>query len=511
MTPATGKALDSEDSGLPTIPEANTAFVAAAKSPTLLEPGEDPFPITRDNFVLSGSGTRPTLECWTTSNYAPARNLVRRIVGIRAVSRAKLQLETERFGGQKGSLSLIDAASPHNATASRQGSRLKYREVFRLSLKRQFPDWRIVELSTEQDLEHSLSPVYPRAFLRKGNAGLAAIGAAEDCFDPDGVLSFGLIWLDYLRKREAKVTVGGLALFLPIGRESNTCHRVRYLNPQLAKYTVFAYGSGITEELVDPAAYTNFETRLHPFQAASFRARQLDLDDAADCISLPDGSTSLRVHGVEFARHIVGSHDSTSSPNEGKLLYGLERKRAAGSANFPEIEALSRGLARLRNFDSTDRSNRLYLRQPEAWLESQVRTHLDRVDATLRTTSIYEQAPQYAAGDRSILDLLAVDYDGRLCVVEIKASQDIHLPLQALDYWMRVKWHLERGEFSRNGYFPGITLRNNDAPRLLLVAPAIEFHPSNETILRFFSSQVTVQRIGIGLEWRRDLRVMFRM
>ena len=54
-----------------------------------------------------------------------------------------------------------------------------------------------------------------------------------------------------------------------------------------------------------------------------------------------------------------------------------------------------------------------------------------------------------------MLDLLAVDHRGRLAVIELKASEDVHLPLQALDYWMRVQWHVERREFQANGYFPG--------------------------------------------------------
>ena len=54
-------------------------------------------------------------------------------------------------------------------------------------------------------------------------------------------------------------------------------------------------------------------------------------------------------------------------------------------------------------------------------------------------------SPHFAAGSRGILDVLATDYHGRLVVIEVKASEDIHLPLQALDYWMRVKWHLEAG------------------------------------------------------------------
>jgi len=63
-------------------------------------------------------------------------------------------------------------------------------------LSREFPQWRVESLSAEQDLEHSLSAAYPRAMLRKGASALAAIAAPPDGQDTDGVLSFGLIWLD---------------------------------------------------------------------------------------------------------------------------------------------------------------------------------------------------------------------------------------------------------------------------------------------------------------------------
>jgi hypothetical protein len=99
---------------------------------------------------------------------------------------------------------------------------------------------------------------------------------------------------------------------------------------------------------------------------------------------------------------------------------------------------------------------------------------------------------------------------GRLAVIELKASADLHLPLQALDYWMRVNWHLDRGEFEANGYFRGITLRKS-SPRLLLVAPALEFHPSIEGILSYFSKAVEVERIGLGINWRSGLEIMFRL
>ena len=123
---------------------------------------------------------------------------------------------------------------------------------------------------------------------------------------------------------------------------------------------------------------------------------------------------------------------------------------------------------------------------------------------------MYDQVPAFAGGERGVLDLLAVDRAGRLAVIELKASADLHLPLQALDYWVRVKWHLDRGEFGANGYFPGVELRGT-APRLLLVSPSLEFHPTTETILGRFSRAIDVERIGLAVEWRKGLQVMFRL
>jgi len=236
------------------------SFLETARQPVLIEPGEDPLDILPDKFVLGSRGGLCTLECWNES-----RNLVRRIRAISKTRRGFLELEVERFGGGTGLLMLVDQSQASNTATSRRGGRLKYRELFRMSLRRQFSDWKLAELSTEPDLHHSLSPAYPRALLRRGTQGIAAIGAAEDALDPDGALTFGLIWLDYLRRRETRLSVGTLVLFVPIGTENTTCHRVRYLNPDAAQFRVFVHGSGILEEPVEPGDYTNFSTRLDAF------------------------------------------------------------------------------------------------------------------------------------------------------------------------------------------------------------------------------------------------------
>jgi hypothetical protein len=216
-------------------------------------------------------------------------------------------------------------------------------------------------------------------------------------------------------------------------------------------------------------------------------------------IPLYDGRTSLRIRGIEFAE-LSGA----------ELFFGMGERRPARAHHTAEIERLVEELDRARSPEAQDRGHPLYRQYPEAWLESQARAHIETLDATLRREPIYGQVPAFAGGERGILDLLAVDHTGRLAVVELKASTDLQLPLQALDYWIRVKWHLDRGEFSTHGYFPGIELRPVP-PRLLLVSPALDFHPTSEIILSYFAPAVAVERIGLAVEWRKGLRVMFRL
>ncbi len=392
-------------------------FLKASKKPILIEPGEDPFALGSDTFAINPRGATLTIECWDEQ-----RTLVRRVTSVRSERPGRLELCVEHFGGRTGVLTLLDLERETYRDAARKGARLKYRERFRQSLHRQFPEWRVAELSTEQDLHNSFSPAYPRALLRRGTTGRAAIGIPGNSPSPADALTFGLIWLDYLRRREPRLTIDTLAIFAPAGLEHRLCHRVRFLNPHAARYLIFVHDGAGYEQAVDARDYTNLDTRL----------------------------------------------DSGARKN---------RSPAPG--------------------------------QPEAWLEMRVRADLESLDATLRAKPVYGQVAQFAGGDRGIIDLLAIDYSGRLAVIELKVDQDIHLPLQALDYWMRIKWHLERGEFAEHAHFTGFPLLM-ESPRLFLVAPALEFHPTNEIVLSFFSPEIPVERIGLGVQWRQELKVMFR-
>jgi hypothetical protein len=108
-----------------------------------------------------------------------------------------------------------------------------------------------------------------------------------------------------------------------------------------------------------------------------------------------------------------------------------------------------------------------------------------------------------------MLDVLTTTHDGRLAVVELKADEDIHLPLQGLDYWSRVAWHHGRAEFPRFGYFSDREL-SPEKPLLYLVAPALHVHPQTDVLLRYIAPEIEWEFVGIDERWREGVKVVFR-
>lgn len=75
------------------------------------------------------------------------------------------------------------------------------------------------------------------------------------------------------------------------------------------------------------------------------------------------------------------------------------------------------------------RQHPLVRMHPERWLESLVVADVSVIDERLESCTPYSQVPAFSASDRAMLDVLTVTHEGRLAVVELKADEDIHLPL----------------------------------------------------------------------------------
>jgi hypothetical protein len=208
---------------------------------------------------------------------------------------------------------------------------------------------------------------------------------------------------------------------------------------------------------------------------------------------------ALCFRGLEFARYT----------REG-IFFGLgEKKEKLTVERRPALDRLVGQLDLHHNSLATDTKHRLYRVAPERWLETLLFEDSTRLDACLDPRFLYSQIPALAAGDRGVLDMLGVTRQGRLVVIELKASEDMQMPVQAADYWLRIRRHRQEGDFQSYGYFTGIQV-SAQPPLLWLIAPGLRFHPSTGTLLQYFSPEIQVTRIGLNENWRRGVNVVFR-
>jgi hypothetical protein len=228
----------------------------------------------------------------------------------------------------------------------------------------------------------------------------------------------------------------------------------------------------------------------------------------AEIAILSPAEIGFRCHGLEFARARL-AHDATSFRSHPEIVFGVGSNetllRESNSAAFRHI---LRSIGEVRHPEGP-KDHPLWRLHPERWLESLVVLQVDAIDGRLDPGISYSQVPAFSASDRVMVDVLTSTLEGRLAVVELKADEDIHLPLQGLDYWSRVAWHQARGEFQRYGYFPGREL-SDEPPLLFLVAPALHVHPATDTLLRYISPKIEWKLVGIDERWRENLRVIFR-
>lgn len=435
--------------------------------------------------------------------------LVRRVLRLVERTEESVVLEVARFGQTKpGRLEILRPSRAQAARPSRQQFRLRLGRL----LESQFPDEKVESLTATRDLERSFSGSYVRCITVRNARAWAVMGvsSAEARDTQDGILTYGLLWLDWNRTHPGKQSWAGLRLFVPMGSARATAYRMRALSPavKVELYEVDEVNWRATQ--VDPADAGNLDTRLTAHkdsqramdaaQGAIRSVREL-APEAIDAIVPPGTSdVAVRFHGLEFARW-----------RHGRLEFGLEEEKhqTLASGNWKALERLVKRLRRWRAADSEDNKHTLYRAQPERWLESMVLREPARLDARLDHNHLYSQVPAFSASDRGVLDLLGIRLDGRLVVIELKASEDIHLALQAADYWLRVRTHQQRGEFQPHGYFAGAQWQEKP-PELWLVAPGFRFHPATEVILRYLSPEIEVTRVGLNENWRAGIQVIYR-
>jgi hypothetical protein len=436
------------------------------------------------------------------------------------ISGRRLRLQVLRFGQSQPKLLEISADCDQRTGASRRIARTRYLRLLQRVLQREYPGFQLEHFSGSADLEHSFSPVYARGLLRAGQTAFAVLGvnADETQASVDAALTFGILWMDHQRQHLAsRGQVEGLKLFLPPGLSELVRLRAANLSADAAKWQLYELDerSEICVPL-DSADSGNIITRLThavDIQAARQRftqsiARIHALAPAAAITIESASEIVFRLYGLEFARARM-TPVSGSFRNSESILFGI------GAAEYVLDEKSEVLFAELVRHITEQRkpggshTNMFFRLAPERWLECLVTRNVLAIDERLDGRHVYSQVPAFAASDRSMLDVLTCTVDGRLAVLELKANEDIHLPLQGLDYWARVRWLQQHSEFSCNGYFAGCEL-SSAPPLLYLVAPVLRVHPTVDILLRYLSPRIEWTLVQVDERWRDGVRVVNR-
>ena len=422
------------------------------------------------------------------------------MTAVASISRTKIELKVKCFAQSDVRLSIIDSAAT-SAAGSPDGHSSE--AFLQRLIAREFPLAHVSRLSGHPDLQHSLSGRHVRCCVDEKQLSWAVVAApppsSADAYHC--AITTGLLWLDSWCRMDSRRPVVGLRITLPSGRHERTCRILHGLNLQLAVYELYAYDPRGNVQRIDPAnvgnANTLFRARYRP---ASFGPpvtdwlAELGCRPCVETVEQANGALSLRILRLEFA-----------AARAEEMVYGLQTQTVVAQDNFDDLLRLADQRASFRNPNAVDRNHPLYRADPERWLESQIRHDLQDLDSSLGDAPVYSQSTAASGLDRGIIDLVSIDQSGRLVILEVKAAANVQLPIQALDYWLAINELIKTFLRSIASYFPNTQL-SQVAPRLILIAPALGFHPKTELITNYFDAQVPLERIGLNTAWRAGVK-----
>lgn len=463
------------------------------------------------DFTLSHG--RLVLSCWTERG---SRNW--RILDCHWNGQTIVLHASRKMGAERPRLELVPRA-PASAIAAtiRAARQVRCDRIAQLACALE-PGTTIERCALSPGTRPGQPGRYARILLRRQGKRIAVHGPVISAHPStvDAFLSSALLWFSRTRERTKPPFVEQLWLIVSEELVKPVCYRVALLRESLRT----AIGLFVVEEelrslspvaTLDPhELWTRKLNRFPPVLAAplSEQAQAIiaEAPEAIDVVHSRHGET-LRYHGLPFARvrSLMGAE---------RIWFGIDaaHRRLLDETCRREWQDLLCDLREHRCVSPHDRRHAFYRTAAEAWLESLLRRDITKLDPGLIIAPLHAQfrtARSDKLGIRPI-DLLALRQEGRLVVIELKASEDREHVLQGADYWRRVEAHRRRGHIAKARLFGDKRIKD-EPPLVYLVAPTLRVHPSFNTLARCISTDVEIYRFDLNEDWRSGIRVMRRI
>lgn len=478
-------------------------FVSGDGAPQSLRRSEIDVTVAHDRLVLS-CFTEQGTRAW-------------RILDWQWNGRTLLLNASRRMGAERARLELIPRASASAITSTIRAARqIRCERIARLA-----SEWharaRIERCSLSPGTRPAQPGRYARILLRgKERIAVTAPVIPGQPSTVDAFLSAALLWFTRTRERTKPPYIEHLCLILNAEMINATCYRVALLRESLRDVVkLFVVDADLHElsQVECPERRQLWTIKLARFPPVrttivSERVREViaEAPEAIDVVHARHGQT-LRYFGLPFAR-VRTLLDSET------IWFGIEaaHRRLLDDTSARDWQNLLRDLRDHRSASALDHRHAFYRTAAEAWLESLLRRDITKLDPGLIIAPLHAQFRTAHSGKLGIrpIDLLALRQDGRLVVIELKASEDREHVLQGTDYWRRVEAHRRRGHIAKAKLFSDRQIKD-EPPLVYLVAPTLRVHPSFQTLARCISTDIEIYRFDINEDWRAGVRVMRRL
>src|SRR5580658_6320535 len=171
-------------------------YLAEYPRAALLEGGSVLFDMRTARYSVDESHGRCLLQLWSDE-----RNLIRTVADVKQRAQS-LRLATRKMGAARPQFLEFTATNDRRTPTARDAARRNYQRLLERVLTRAFIGSKVDRLRSAMDLEHSFGPAYVRGRLLRGTVADAVIGVseAESSSTVDGILTLGILWLDYCRQ-----------------------------------------------------------------------------------------------------------------------------------------------------------------------------------------------------------------------------------------------------------------------------------------------------------------------